>query len=35
MKIVFVRDFESVAERLEGTRKIMRAIAAIAVKKAA
>ncbi len=35
MKIVFVRDFESVAERLEGTRKIMRVIAAIAVKKAA
>jgi transcription-repair coupling factor (superfamily II helicase) len=35
MKIVFSRDFESVAERLEGTRKIMRAIAAIAVKKAA
>jgi transcription-repair coupling factor (superfamily II helicase) len=35
MKIVFARDFESVAERLEGVRKIMRAIAAIAVKKAA
>ncbi len=35
MKIVFARDFEDIAERLEGTRKIMRAIAAIAVKKAA
>ena len=35
MKIVFARDFADVAERLEGTRKIMRAIAAIAVKKAA
>ncbi len=35
MKIVFIRDFEGVEERLEGTRKIMRALAAIAMKKAA
>jgi transcription-repair coupling factor (superfamily II helicase) len=35
MKIVFIRDFESTAERLEGTRTILRALAAIAVKKAA
>ena len=35
MKIVFIRDFETGAARLEGTRKILRALAAIAVKKAA
>jgi transcription-repair coupling factor (superfamily II helicase) len=35
MKVVFARDFENVADRLEGTRQIMRTLAAIAVKKAA
>jgi transcription-repair coupling factor (superfamily II helicase) len=35
MKVVFARDFDSVAERLEGTRRILRTLAAIAVKKAA
>jgi transcription-repair coupling factor (superfamily II helicase) len=35
MKIVFIRDFQGVADRLEGTRQILRALAAIAVKKAA
>ncbi|VTZ25537.1 Transcription-repair-coupling factor (fragment) [Methylocella tundrae] len=35
MKIVFARDFDEVKDRLEGTRQIMRALAAIAVKKAA
>jgi len=35
MKIVFVRDFETTAARLEGTRQILRTLAAIAAKKAA
>jgi transcription-repair coupling factor (superfamily II helicase) len=35
MKIVFMRDFEATEERLEGTRSIMRTLAAIAMKKAA
>jgi transcription-repair coupling factor (superfamily II helicase) len=35
MKIVFVREFETLDQRLEGTKTIMRALAAIAVKKAA
>ena len=35
MKVVFVRDFESAKARLEGTRQILRTLAAIAVKKAA
>ncbi|PNG24482.1 transcription-repair coupling factor [Methylocella silvestris] len=35
MKIVFSREFERIEDRLEGTRKIMRALAAIAAKKAA
>ncbi len=35
MRVVFIRDFEKPAERLEGTRTILRAIAAIATKKAA
>ncbi len=34
-KIVFVRDFETKAARLEGTRQILRTLAAIAAKKAA
>ena len=35
MKIVFIRDFDGVAARLEGTRAILRTLAAIAMKKAA
>ncbi|MGB6174836.1 MAG: transcription-repair coupling factor [Methylocella sp.] len=35
MRIVFVRAFETKAARLEGTRQILRALAAIALKKAA
>jgi len=35
MKIVFVREFETAAARLEGCRQILRALAAIAMKKAA
>ncbi|HUI20833.1 MAG TPA: transcription-repair coupling factor [Methylocella sp.] len=35
MKIVFIRDFETTVARLEGTRQILRALAAIAMKKAA
>jgi transcription-repair coupling factor (superfamily II helicase) len=35
MKIVFVREFETAAARLDGTRQILRALAAIAMKKAA
>ena len=35
MKIVFIRDFADTGERLEGTRKILRSLAAIAMKKAA
>ena len=35
MKIVFVRAFETTAARLEGTRNILRTLAAIAAKKAA
>jgi transcription-repair coupling factor (superfamily II helicase) len=35
MKIVFMRDFEDVPERLEGTRQILQTLASIAVKKAA
>jgi transcription-repair coupling factor (superfamily II helicase) len=35
MKIVFVRDFGTKAARLEGTRQILRTLAAIAAKKAA
>jgi transcription-repair coupling factor (superfamily II helicase) len=33
MKIVFVREFDTLQERLEGTREILRALAAIAEKK--
>ena len=35
MKIVFIRDFEDTGTRLEGTRNILRTLAAIAMKKAA
>ena len=35
MKIVFIRDFEEKAARLEGTRVIMRALVGLAEKKAA
>ena len=35
MKIVFVRDFETKAARLDGTRQILRTLAAIAAKKTA
>jgi transcription-repair coupling factor (superfamily II helicase) len=35
MRVVFIRDFEQPAERLDGTRTILRALAAIAMKKAA
>ena len=35
MKVVFIRDFGSAKARLEGTRTILRTLAAIAVKKAA
>ena len=35
MKIVFVRDFETKAARLTGTRQILRTLAAIAAKVAA
>ncbi len=35
MKIVFVREFDTLQERLEGTREILRALAAIAEKKKA
>ncbi len=35
MRVVFIRDFERPAERLEGTRTILRALAAMATKKAA
>jgi transcription-repair coupling factor (superfamily II helicase) len=35
MKIVFIRDFENTKVRLEGTRTILRTLAAIAMKKAA
>ena len=35
MRIVFMRDFETAAERLEGTRQIMRTLVAIAEKKKA
>ena len=35
MKVVFVRDFENPKKRLEGTRQILRTLAAMAVKKAA
>jgi hypothetical protein len=35
MKIVFVRDFETKAARLEGTRQILRTLAALAAKAAA
>jgi transcription-repair coupling factor (superfamily II helicase) len=35
MKIMFVRDFETKAARLDGTRQILRTLAAIAAKKAA
>ena len=33
MKIVFVRDFDTLKERLDGTREILRALVAIAEKK--
>ncbi len=33
MKIVFVREFDTLQERLDGTREILRALAAIAEKK--
>ena len=35
MKIVFVRDLDSPDARLEGARRIMRELAAIAMRKAA
>lgn len=35
MRVVFIRDFDTVEERLDGSRKILRALAAIAMKKAA
>ncbi len=35
MRIVFIRDFEQPAERLDGTRTILRTLAAMATKKAA
>ena len=35
MKVVFIREFETAAEKLEGTKQILRTLAAIAVKKAA
>ena len=35
MKVVFVRDFENPKKRLEGTRQILRTLAAMAMKKAA
>jgi transcription-repair coupling factor (superfamily II helicase) len=35
MKIVFVREFETLGARLDGTRKILRALASLATKKAA
>ncbi|HTV32431.1 MAG TPA: transcription-repair coupling factor [Methylocella sp.] len=35
MRIVFVREFETLAARLDGTRRILRELAAIAIKKAA
>jgi transcription-repair coupling factor (superfamily II helicase) len=35
MRVVFLRDFETPEERLEGTRLIMRTLASIAEKKAA
>ena len=35
MRVVFIRDFEETSERLEGTRTILRALAAMATKKAA
>jgi transcription-repair coupling factor (superfamily II helicase) len=35
MKLVFIRDFENAKTRLEGTRAILRTLAAIARKKAA
>ncbi len=35
MRVVFIRDFENLPERLEGTRTILRALAAMATKKAA
>ena len=33
MKIVFIRDFDTLPERLDGTRNILRTLAAIAEKK--
>ncbi|MGO9132955.1 MAG: transcription-repair coupling factor [Methylovirgula sp.] len=35
MRIVFIRDFEEQAERLEGTKRIMQTLASLAMKKAA
>ena len=35
MRVVFIRDFEQPAERLDGTRTILRTLAAMATKKAA
>ena len=35
MKVVFVREFDTAKERLDGTRQILRTLAAIAKKKAA
>jgi transcription-repair coupling factor (superfamily II helicase) len=35
MKIVFMRDFDAPAERLEGTKRIMQTLASLAMKKAA
>ena len=35
MKIVFIRDFDDAQARLEGARRILRELAAIAEKKAA
>ena len=35
MRVVFIRDFEKTSERLEGTATILRALAAMAARKAA
>ncbi len=35
MRVVFIREFEAMKERLEGTRRILRTLVAIAEKKAA
>ncbi len=35
MRVVFIRDFEEPAKRLEGTKRIMQTLASLAMKKAA